>query len=280
MRLSRSLIDGLKTDLLRDLILLAHWKSQSYWQETYTDLYDFCWCLHNYCVDHGDKAEGELLDLVRAIRNVCLDITAVLDERDEQSAIVASVFAGPAYQYSHGLSVYFPWSEPLSDTPFMEEYKEYKVNQPAKESTETTEADGETLLEQKEFFWHDFLTAYFKETMRKTRKEEAREVPDVTPGQEVNEDVLDAELFEDRANLVYTEEGRLNTAYALAKASPQDLTGDDSVTFSVKNYPHDTRDRRSKAQQAPKEGERAPISPTVSGTNGHRGNDSNGRGAV
>ena len=36
-------------------ILLAHWKSQSYFQENYTDLYDFCFCLSDFC---GEFSKG------------------------------------------------------------------------------------------------------------------------------------------------------------------------------------------------------------------------------
>ena len=34
---------------IMDLILLAHWESQSFYEENYTDLYDFCLCLSKKC---------------------------------------------------------------------------------------------------------------------------------------------------------------------------------------------------------------------------------------
>ena len=45
--LVRELKKGL-TDGARDSILLAHWESQSYFGESYTDLYDFCECLQKH----------------------------------------------------------------------------------------------------------------------------------------------------------------------------------------------------------------------------------------
>src|SRR4030095_14188981 len=41
---------GLHTKTIKDLILLAHLKSQSFFEENYTDLSDFCLCLRNRCV--------------------------------------------------------------------------------------------------------------------------------------------------------------------------------------------------------------------------------------
>jgi hypothetical protein len=47
--LVRLLRTALKQKTGRDAIHLAHLKSQSYFGELYTDLYDFCLCLHREC---------------------------------------------------------------------------------------------------------------------------------------------------------------------------------------------------------------------------------------
>src|ERR1051325_5436318 len=44
--LAEALTDGLEDNLSRDYILLSHWKSQSFFNEMYTDLYDFCFSLN------------------------------------------------------------------------------------------------------------------------------------------------------------------------------------------------------------------------------------------
>lgn len=267
--LSESLIVGLENPLLRDLILLAHWKSQSYWQESYTDLYDFCLCLSDSLELYGKGgAVGPVtLERIRDIRRACWQIMDTLrkkrrENRRERRIIIASEFAGPACQYSHGLSVYFPWSRPVSDTPIMEDYESYKINQLDKQGP-----DGRPV---KVASWYDFLDKYFEKTMRKTRKDEAKEDDNERRQLTTDEAKLsDEKLFEDRVCLVYTAEGRLSAEFALAKLTPRDLTGDESLPLSVKNHPHDTRARHEKAQQAAKEEEGTTISPTMCSMSGN-----------
>jgi len=52
--LTRALKKGLADPRGLELITLAHLKAQSYWQETYTDLYDFCLCLEQQCTKKGN----------------------------------------------------------------------------------------------------------------------------------------------------------------------------------------------------------------------------------
>jgi hypothetical protein len=60
--LARALTAGLAKDFSRDLILLSHWKSQSFFNEMYTDIYDFCFCLNNKIADLARPSQ-ELLDI-------------------------------------------------------------------------------------------------------------------------------------------------------------------------------------------------------------------------
>src|SRR6185503_21334546 len=58
--LTKALKEGLKVRRGRELITLSHLKAQSYWQETYTDLYDFCFCLEQQCLDEGGDLQKKM----------------------------------------------------------------------------------------------------------------------------------------------------------------------------------------------------------------------------
>ncbi len=71
------------------------------------------------------------------------DKEATSKEAAKPPMIMRSCYSGPAVQYSHGLSVYFPWAQ------VSERYAELEFAQ----------ATG----------WYDFLTKYVKETRRAPR---------------------------------------------------------------------------------------------------------------
>src|SRR5437588_11755045 len=102
------------------------------------------------------KQKGKrLTGIWRHSHSACDSVMNVLgrENKPSQNFLVARAeYAGPAYQYSHGLSVYFPWSKPTADYPIMLEYESY-------EFTET--------------LWFCFLKKYFDRTMRYTRRMEA-----------------------------------------------------------------------------------------------------------
>jgi pentapeptide MXKDX repeat protein len=76
-----------------DALLLAHWEAQSFNGEQFVDLYDFCDCLQ---VRLG---EGPIADQCKAVK-----------EFIEKEFVLTSCYSGAAYQYSYGVSLYFPWS--------------------------------------------------------------------------------------------------------------------------------------------------------------------------
>src|SRR5918911_1676882 len=79
--LSTALVYGLNDPSVRDLILLSHWKAQSYWQESYTDLYDFCFCLSRNCTDFMAMA-GPATGTLRTIKRACGGVMeALMKER-------------------------------------------------------------------------------------------------------------------------------------------------------------------------------------------------------
>ncbi len=149
--LTKALKKGLTSQRGRDLIKLAHLEAQSYWQENYTDLYDFCQCLEREC----NKSDDYPNEMAKACR-------VVLDKLKESTKpgafIVESDYFGPLFQYSHGMSVYFPWSQPAPDVALVPSddilgrYENYKF----------TTALGDDS-------WLSFLKEYFKETLRESR---------------------------------------------------------------------------------------------------------------
>ncbi|HEY6660638.1 MAG TPA: hypothetical protein VI031_05840, partial [Pyrinomonadaceae bacterium] len=150
--------------------------------------------------------------------------------------IVAADSLGPAYQYSRGLSVYFPWSEPSEDSTIMPEYAKYKFHTGSSEPGKS---------------WLAFLQAYFGKTMRDVSRDEhdsRRYLPKWPEWPKVNKDEA---LDEDIASLVYANEGLLGaSALAGPKSDPMDKTGFESENVTIKNYPRDTRSRNKRRHEA------------------------------
>lgn len=141
----------------KELIKLSHLEAQSYFQETYTDLYDFCLCLGRRCnEDDPDQ---------KRLKTACDAVIEALKEENPKSVIVHSDHFGPLFQYSHGLSIFFPWARPVQEEPVvlddnvLTRYEKY----------EFTKALGKDS-------WLSFLDAYFTGTQRKSRGEEDGEV--------------------------------------------------------------------------------------------------------
>jgi len=76
----------------QNALILAHWEAQSYNGEVFTDLYDFCERL---------QLRYPNADVVEHCERVKEAIRAV---------VVKSNVAGAAFQFSFGLSIYFPWA--------------------------------------------------------------------------------------------------------------------------------------------------------------------------
>jgi cysteine peptidase C11 family protein len=226
-RLTRALKRGLGDPRGLELITLAHLKAQSYWQETYTDLYDFCLCLQNQCVsDSPIQAE---------MAGACKDVIATLNESTRpESLIVQSDFFGPLFQYSHGLSIYFPWAKPIEDAPVIKgddilgRYEKYAF-------TEVMKNDS----------WLSFLNAYFEATRRKSRLEE-----DQRMGVSGNGSKRPANI----GGIVIGSTG-ISVAEALEPPKSSPPLGEGACTCSVKNYPMEFSSSPRAAQNPnPKEG--------------------------
>lgn len=257
--LSQALQDGLSDPTSKDYILLAHWKAQSFFNEMYTDLYDFCFCLNDK-INEVRRCKGSVNPQLRAIEAACNVVMDALVKEDRnqdgdtvEQIIVAADSLGPAYQYSRGLSLLFPWSEPSRDSRILAEYERYKFT-----------ADFGNAS------WLAFLRRYFTDTMREVSSKE----PDPRrPTSQTVRNVQTQRLNEDLVSLVYTGEGVLDQTNALQKGDPTDKMGGEVESASIKNYPRDIRPRRARGRQAP----RRPFPLTqyvpVLNLNGQNGNE-------
>jgi hypothetical protein len=151
-RQMRSLVRLLKTALKqkpgRDAIQLAHLKSQSYFDELYTDLYDFCSCLLEECNPR------KLKELGQACRRVISELK--LRTKAFEGLVIHSNNFGWRSQYSHGLSIMFPWVEPRKsakpEEQVMAMYEDYRFSHELNPDS-----------------WFSFLVEYFEKTMREPR---------------------------------------------------------------------------------------------------------------
>jgi hypothetical protein len=112
-----------------DAMILAHWEAQSYNGELFVDLFDFCDCLLKR--HKSDPVAARASELQRFIA---------------EHFVLRSCYSGPVYQYSHGASIYFPWSR------VDEEYKNLDF-------IDATGSAG----------WGRFLEAYTNRTRRAPR---------------------------------------------------------------------------------------------------------------
>jgi hypothetical protein len=80
-----------------DALVLAHWQAQSYNGESFVDLYDFCDCLERR-VPSG------------SIARKCREVKKFI----KSEFVLKSCYSGAVYQYSYGVSMYFPWAEVAS----------------------------------------------------------------------------------------------------------------------------------------------------------------------
>jgi hypothetical protein len=86
-------------------MLQVHWQCQSYMYDQNVDLGDFCELLDQECV--GLIADLPAADsrAVEELQRLCRNVLTELRE-----AVILCGFSGGAYQYSNGISIFFPWS--------------------------------------------------------------------------------------------------------------------------------------------------------------------------
>ena len=88
------------------VILQVHWKCQSYMYDQNVDLGDFCELLDQECGRVAEElGDGDDLQNLKKVQKACGNVLAALKE-----TVILSGFSGGGYQYSNGISVFFPWS--------------------------------------------------------------------------------------------------------------------------------------------------------------------------
>lgn len=87
---------------LKKILLQSHYDSQTYMEEQCVDLKDFCLRLIFECnFFDGDKNA----EVFGEIRRLCNKIILSVDE-----CVLKCGYSGEEYQFSNGISLYFPWS--------------------------------------------------------------------------------------------------------------------------------------------------------------------------
>jgi hypothetical protein len=226
--LSKALQEGITIPRCRDLIVLAHWRSQSYWQETYTDLCDFCLCLKRLCRDpfrdQGD-GRGAFEDDVKriAIITACDRVIETLKPENGKGPVVCTDYVGPDLQFSHGLSIYFPWSDPREDEndKVIDLYGNY--------------AFTKALTAQQS--WLEFLDLYFERTKRPDRMDEEQRADTSSKYGELDYKTLMENLRESFPAITATSTRDFFPMSVLeGKVSPADSTGGACSCASIKNH--------------------------------------------
>lgn len=219
--LASALIKGLEVPSFTEAIQLAHLKAQSFQNELYTDIIDFCRCLFVQTSEATAAQQHE--DIRTEIKTACRNVIRAIGNGIDKSS-----FAGPEYQYSKGLSIYFPWSTPADY--LMERYAKY------------------TFATSDQKSWFNFLQEYFHRTMRDTIRDElANPIAGLDEQPIRRQSDSEEELIEDQLALVYTQAAWQASPYALDKPKTDSRDPMGACTCaSIKNYPRDTRRRQER----------------------------------
>lgn len=228
---------------VRDVIRLARLEAQSYFGEMFVDLYDFCVLLvrrsndilHNlYSLAAAlqNKNPGAFSVTVftkqillqwpdlEAVRKIAEAATNVINLFHSLKIVPAAYYVCPELQYSHGLSVFFPWTmperpitfEPVGDSSFPREF-EFRTPFEVYEGYKFSRTDSGD--------WARFLKSFFRATLRNVRRHDA------TYG-------LDNEFF---FHEVPIDGERVVPAIDLQKSSSDTGDEDECDCPRVKNYP-------------------------------------------
>ncbi|MDH3495027.1 MAG: clostripain-related cysteine peptidase, partial [Acidobacteriota bacterium] len=87
------------------VLLQVHWKCQTYMYDQNVDLGDMCELLLEECSslqrEVGESINPQITSLEAACHKVLLEL---------QNTVILSGFSGGGYQYSNGISLFWPWS--------------------------------------------------------------------------------------------------------------------------------------------------------------------------
>ncbi len=107
------LVDKIQNNLLTDddifvfqhlkkIILQSHYDSQTYMKEQAIDLKDFC---QRLIIECKFMETGRLGEVFSTIKENCKRIIPLIE-----ACIIRAGFSGEEYQFSNGISIYFPWT--------------------------------------------------------------------------------------------------------------------------------------------------------------------------
>ena len=138
-------------------ILHVHWKCQSYMYDQNVDLGDFCELLDRECGLVADELGGdEDTEALKLVQKECRSVLKQL-----QKAVILGGYSGGGYQYSNGVSVFFPWS---------------------RDAYEVSRKNYETLffakdVKRERLSWSDFLKKYLYQVSLRKFEAPMEEVP-------------------------------------------------------------------------------------------------------
>lgn len=129
----------------QDALILSHWAAQSYNGEQCVDLYDFCRLLRERMQERLRERWPSLYRRCKSLMDMIVPIKPPQDGLER--LVEKSCYTGAAFQYSHGVSIYFPWADLDLDPSY------------------------EQLDFGEDSTWLDFLKVYLKATKRKVRRD-------------------------------------------------------------------------------------------------------------
>jgi hypothetical protein len=92
---------------MRRILLQVHWNCQSYMYEQNIDLKDFCKLLYEEVESLEQEFGSDFDGLTKKLKDACFNVMQKLEE-----CILLSGFCGGQYQFSNGMSLFFPWTLP------------------------------------------------------------------------------------------------------------------------------------------------------------------------
>jgi len=127
-------------------LLQAHWQCQSYMYDQNVDIVDFCELLSRECSFYENDLSTSERVQISTVRERCDEVIS-----EVKNVVLLSGFSGGAYQYSNGISLFFPWSR-----------EAYEVSRKNYESLWIVKESDKPKLN-----WNKFLQKYLFEAARR-----------------------------------------------------------------------------------------------------------------
>jgi hypothetical protein len=234
----------LEYPVICDAVRLARLEAQTFWGETFVDVYDFCERLLKKCnrairvnsaLIKNLKVDGALItkivaedalesgiretDLVQHLRRIIQCCRNVMERVKEM--VPYSYYIGSELQYSRGLSIYFPWSMPE------EPYSFYYTKAGNEHVLVTAFETYSKYCFVRDSEWGEFLRYFYRATLRKVRRAD-RKFTMKTPTANLSLGVVDEQ---------YTPPDEVLTTDRMRKTNSNGGAIDYEVWSNVKNYP-------------------------------------------